>query len=991
MSIIPPLRGILIRVAACAGLVTLAGTRLPAQTVLPNASPAITGEGHITFVGHYGEVLELEGGWEVRASMQGEAEVINLYPGYRWISKDLTEPFHPKPEDFAPGNFTPYRLIQLIILPWTASSSKSLAELKQRKIADLKSSGVEFRILDDPFPGYGHMGRKWPKGTFEVLVATPYKLSQLYTTSGTHLAILTTGVDTPPSTVIAHHYDSMRMAVRDWVVPATGNEVPQTSGPVPARVVPVEGISLNVLMNRRVWVPWIAVNVIACLLLAILAVTNLWAPLRRACLSMLIFSNGGALIGGLIGLCFWPFALSSPHLPLQFAVASLCMPLLAWLIGRVRGRRPRRRAMIGTWAWAVIASAFFVYISLVLNAGTDLSPHIPAYAALIAFPFYALGGIIFGLLDSNSGPIDGGRALLTFILLLTSTPAIWAQPVLIGKSKPNPIDSEIFDLAREKLAKHNLDRESFRNQAADKLRETEVLYEYQRVEIKGIFAKDLTHKSLPNLFDEEIGGSHVGDKGNDVTTPAWVQEVVNHLKDLKDLHADAHGQFTETARKTVEILNKKEVNEIVAHSWGTEIVYNAILHGDIKPPRRVIVCGMPDRDREKWIALSKYTGTEVVVYPDSRDPIAGAARLGGAVIDALAKSEEGKGGLSGEIPTPKGSEFEAEWEARCRQVRCNEHSRQPAPPQFKPDYKGASHNRLLYYRAMLKDGTFPLNESDAYVLRERQEAKITAEADRLYAATVAREAENHRPESTRVKADEDFFGAWYNEADKISRDAQAAQAIQEADRAARLAREAEEERLSRERAQVAAWQEIDASATGCGYAPRFQRGSGVFLGYDAQNEIQFFRPPFQSRITVDDYKIGFLLARGCYDAAHNPDRQAPYACNGAATLLRAFAVQNDVAAKLNDIFGPSSDKRRCIEYILDPANKVVDSASFIKAIAKYQKQLIKERVEHDKNWRTDPPRNDDEVRGDDRPPRDNDRTRDCFKSGDPFGCQPRHR
>lgn len=988
MPIIPPLRGNIIRAVACAGLMALAVPHLPAQTVLPNVDPGNTGDGRITFVGHYGVVLELEGGWEIRASMQGEAEVINHYPGYRWTTPDLTEPFHPKPEDFAPGNFTPYRLIQLIILPWTASSSKSLADLKRRKIEDLKSSGVEFRILDDPFPGYAHMGRKWPKGTFEVLVATPYKLSQLYTTSGAHLAILTTGVDTPPSTVISHHYDSMRMGLRDWVVPATGNEVPPTSGPVPARDVPNEAISLNVLMNRRVWVPWSVVNGIACLLLMTLLVTNLWAPLRRASLSLLIFSNAGALIGGLVGLCFWPFAWSSPHLPVPFAIASLFMPLLAWLVGRIRGRRPRRLAMIGTAAWAAIASAFFVYISLVLNAGTDNAPHIPAYTAVIAFPFYAVGGIIFGLLDSSSGATAGGRTLLTLALLLSSTPSVWAQPVLIGKSRPNPIDSESFDLALKKLEKHNLDWASYRKLAEEKLKKSDILYAYQRVEIKGIFAKDLTHNTLPNLFDEEIGGSHVGDKGNDVTTPAWVQNAFNHLKDLEDLHADAHGQFTETAKRTVEILNKKEVKEIVAHSWGTEIVYNAILHGDIKPPRRLIVCGMPDRDKEKWLALSKYTGTEVVVYPNSRDLVAGAARLGGAVIDALAKSEEAKGNRSGEVPAPMGSQFEAEWEEQCRQRNCNEHARQPAPPTFKTDYKSTSHKRLLFYREMLKDGTIPLNESNAYTLRDQQEAKITAEADRLYAATVSREAENLRLEPAKVKADEDFLGEWQGEADRISRRALAAQELQEAEKAARLARIAEEERLSRERAEVAVWKEIDEWAAACGYAARYQESTGNFLGYDGRNELLIFRQPIQARLTPDDYKVGFLIARGCYDAAHNPERIAPPACNGAAALLPAFAVQRNFGTKINGMFGAHGVDRRCIDFIFDPANKITDTASFVRGIAKYQKQLIKDGREHDKNWRTDPPRNDDGNPGKERPPRGRDR--DCFRGDDPFGCQPRH-
>lgn len=584
------------------------------------------GEGYITFVGHYGEVFKLRGGWEIRASMQGEAEVINHYQGFRFISPSLTEPFNPKPEDFVPENFTRDRLIQLIILPWTSSSSKSLAELKRRKIEDLTSSGVEFRILDDPFPGYGHMGRKWPKGTFEVLVATPYLLSQLYTTSGAHLAILTAGRDTPPSTVISRHYDLMRSGLRDWVVPETGNEVPKTFGPVPARNIPEEGVSLRVFAKPSVWMTWVLVSGIACLVFGVLNVAKLWGPLRNASLSLLIFSNAGAIIGGLVGLSFCPFAWSSPHLPVPSVVACLFMPLLAWLVGRIRGRRPRRRAMIATAAWALAAAAVLGYLSLVSNLGGEWAPHIPSFTAIVAFFFYAIGGVVFGFLDSDTKAIGGGRALLTLTLLLASSRAMWAQPVLVGKPRPNRIDSEDFARAEQKLANHKLELESFRDKATANLSETEVLYDYQRVEIKGILAKDLTDKKLKNLFDMEIGASHLGEKGNDVTIPPWVQEVYAHAKDLYDLQADAHGMFTEAAKNAVSALNGKEVNEIVAHSWGTEIIYNAILNGDIKPPRRLIVSGMPDRDKEKWLALSRHTGTEVVVYPNSYDLARG--RLG---------------------------------------------------------------------------------------------------------------------------------------------------------------------------------------------------------------------------------------------------------------------------------------------------------------------------------------------------------------------------
>lgn len=946
MSIISPLRGRFIRAISCTALLSLAASSLCAQTVIPNTDPGSDEGEFVNYVGHYGEVLKLRGGWEIRASMQGEAEVINHYPGYRFISADLTEPFNPKPEDFLPENFSRDRLIQLVILPWSASASKSLEALKPQKIADLKSSGVEFRIIDDPWLGYGSWNQRWPKGTFEVFIATPYRLSQLYTTSGAHLVIFTSGRDTPPSTVITSHSDRLRMSLRDWVAPESGDQDPKTYGPVPARNIPGKGISLRMFAKPRIWMTWLAVSGAACLILGILGVMKRWDPLRRASLSLLIFSNAGALIGGLVGLCFWPFAWSSPHLPIPSAVACLFMPLLAWLVGRVRGRRPRRLAMIGTAAWALAASAIFVYISLVLNTETDNTPYIPAYTAIFAFVFYAIGGVVFGFLDSIASGSGGGRALLALTLMLFTSRTIWAQsgPVLIGKSTPNPIELD----ARQRLAKHGLDRDSFREQATEKLKQTQVIYKYQRVEIKGIFAKDLTDKAIPDLFDLELGGSHLGDKGNDVTIPPWVQEAWNGVKDLKDLHADAYGEFSEAAKQAVKALEGQEVNEIVAHSWGTEIVYNAILAGKINPPRRLIVCGMPDRDKEKWLTLSRHTGTEVVVYPNSSDPIAGAARLGGALLDGLAAA--GQAGDLGEPPTPRAAQFEAEWEAACRQRPCNEHARKPKSPKFINAYKGRSHDRLLYYKTMLKDKTIPLDESDAYALRDRQEARIVAEADRLYAAAVNREVEHLRPESKKVKADADFLSAWQGAADSISRKTQAAQALQEAEKAARL-----EETRKAAQPREATRAEMDSLAAKCGYEliddRRWERnpqntgfeqvGGENTLGFKDDYAHHYFSR-YWTRIDLGDLELAFLIKRVCQEIERNPGISAPRSCNESSRILQARGNRADFEAKLDYLFGEKRLRSPCATSIIDNRHRITDSASFDRVVAEYQAPIKKE-------------------------------------------------
>lgn len=939
------------------------------------ADYGIYGEGYVTFVGHYGETLKLRGGWEIQASMQGEVEVINHYP---------LDPGQPdlKASDFVPENFSRDSLIQLIIMPWSASSSKSLVELKRLKIEDLKSSGVNFRIIDDPFPGYGHMGRKWPEGTFEVLIATPYVLSQLYTTSGAHLAILTTGWDTPPSSVISSHYDLMRSGLRDWIVPATGKEVLKAYGPVPAPAIPEKGISLRVLAKPWIWMTWVLLNGIACLIFGILGITKHWEPLRRASLSLLILSNAGALIGGLVGLAFWPFTWSSQHLTVPPAVACLFMPLLAWFAGSVRGRRPRRRVLVGVAVWALALSAFLSYIGLAWNWGSDWSPHVPANTAVNTFILYAIGGIIYGFLDSTANEISGRRALLSFIFLIVSVRTVWAQPgpVLVEKSTPNPIDSKALVVAQQNLAKHKLDRESFMNKAVTELRKTQVLYDYQRVEIKGIFAKDLTAKTIPKLFDLEIGASHIGSKGNSITTPAWVQNILNHSNDLRDLSADAHGQFTEAAQAAVEALQGKEINELVAHSWGTEIVYNAILHGRIKPPRRLIVCGMPDRDLQKWLSLSQHTGTEVVVYPNTRDPIAGAARIGGTLIDALAKAEEAKGGRL-VVPTPEEARFEADWIAACQNRPCNPHARKPAPIALNTKYLGRSHDRLRYYGEMLKDGTIPFDSADAYVLRDRQEAKVMAEADRLYSLAVGREASNLRPESVKAMADKDFLSIWQQDAGKISGKAKAAaeRQNQEQSERERLAREREE--LERQARVKKAQREIELRdinmsvlAARCGYELEYAGQDRTIIGFHETRDRYQDRHVFKDRVlpeTLTDFELMLAVSRACDDAERDPSRKGIKACNNAPDIL---PNQIGLFRGFHSIRAANERNSVCINHMLDDMMNFKNRKSFERSISDYQTALRKKQKrnkELEDNLRAYQER---VKRGEDRPPRDDDRT-----------------
>ncbi|MBI2387222.1 MAG: hypothetical protein HYV14_14615 [Elusimicrobia bacterium] len=130
-------------------------------------------------------------------------------------------------------------------------------------------------------------------------------------------------------------------------------------------------------------------------------------------------------------------------------------------------------------------------------------------------------------------------------------------------------------------------------------------------------------------------------------------------------------------------------------------------------------------------------------------------------------------------------------------------------------------------------------------------------------------------------------------------------------------------------------------------------------------------------MTTNEYRIAFLLRRACYGAVHDSEHNPPRACNDAARLIYPFAVQDHGAAKLDAMFGPDRGDRACLYHIIAQSSGITDTASFDKLLAKYQKQLAKEKREYDKRWRSpSPPRGDDGSPRGERPPREDNRRPD---------------
>lgn len=782
------MRTLALRLAPAAALAALlsaplhaaAIVRSTAQIVSPNPDPGITGEGYVNYAGHYGEVFKLRGGWKIDPFMRDGIEVINLYPKFRRdLPEGIYEPFRPKPSDFEPEKFTPLALIQLLIIPRSSEGFQSLADLKEAKLRDLKASGVRFRLYDHPhFPAFRG---DWPAGSFEIVVDAPYRLTQLYTATSSHTCILTAGLDTPPSTYIDRHYGGLRSGLAKWVVPQERPVPDDRSSAIRAR-----GLTFHPFTVPIIWVSWAVVTGLACLVIGALKLTDRGGALRRVAVSVLVFSHAGALLGGLLGFAFWPFAWFSHHAPIPGSIACLFMPLIAVLMTRLRGVGLPRRALIGVSLAAIAAAGFLAYCGSYDWGGGDRTRYLFAYSVILGYIFYTIGGVIFGVLDSPDRAIadKGPLAVLAALFLASSA----HSQAVSGQS----IDSK----ARLSLAQKGVTEAGFRDKATENLSETRVIYTHHRVEIRGILSKKSgdndTNAKFGPLFDLQIAPTHL-DKVQGM--PGWMEVSRAVIDDLISLNRDAYNQLSSAAEEAVEELDDKEVDEIVAHSWGTEIVYNAILAGKIRPPRRLIVAGMPDRDLDKWKALSNFTGTEVIVYYDPTDPIAGAARLGGDVIDGLSRGGEVQAGEIAPHMLKDPNRFDLQWKTACaeRAGGCNPHRRYPKSTEIVEDYRGKTHNRFEYYSAMQERLDLPSARFDqradpnskpyfpgsAPALKEAQEALIDREAHRLYVGALTQERVRIAREEAAHSGGEAAFLQDVQKVGAISDEAKAAFKIQE--------------------------------------------------------------------------------------------------------------------------------------------------------------------------------------------------------------------
>lgn len=294
-----------------------------------------------------------------------------------------------------------------------------------------------------------------------------------------------------------------------------------------------------------------------------------------------------------------------------------------------------------------------------------------------------------------------------------------------------------------------------------------------RVEVTGVLSHDDTNVYDENLFDEQVKPSFSNppkmsrfERLLDIVAkkinPMPETGLGDLLEDVSEYSKAASGETTDNAREKFAKLRGLEINEIIAHSWGTEVVYAAILSGDIRPPKRLIVVGVPDNDREKWKLLAAMTGTEVHWVRADNDFVQDAPTAAQAI------------GLQ----AGKGVDFKAKWDAVCGGESpnpdiCHPHKRKSKDlivDKIKniPGFIG--HDRTEYYDALkrkgvLKDSTEQLQQKviqkmEAEISRVKKDAlnealvearELVAQAHEQAAAAVAQ----RKFERERAKAEEE--------------------------------------------------------------------------------------------------------------------------------------------------------------------------------------------------------------------------------------------
>lgn len=301
-------------------------------------------------------------------------------------------------------------------------------------------------------------------------------------------------------------------------------------------------------------------------------------------------------------------------------------------------------------------------------------------------------------------------------------------------------------------------------------------FDIQRVEVAGMFAHREPDDIYEPMFNERLKLSNfeAARESRGVLLDTW-DKIRKVKREVAEALSDTNGNPSERGAEVIGRLKGQRINELFAHSWGTEAVYLGILNGTIIPPKKLVVMGVPENNEEKWLMLAKYTGIEVHVV----DFLADKAKKAGSIGVLLSS------GLPKDTAT-----LEALWKSKCSDRRgayCAdpakfkrtkfEYSINIQPPEVREDNiflrelsKFMSHDRLRYYQYLSNRNLFNQTaeqldapqakiveaKSQEYLALAMKEARSMI-ADAKAAAKAAAEADAREREQRRLQEETERF------------------------------------------------------------------------------------------------------------------------------------------------------------------------------------------------------------------------------------------
>jgi hypothetical protein len=301
--------------------------------------------------------------------------------------------------------------------------------------------------------------------------------------------------------------------------------------------------------------------------------------------------------------------------------------------------------------------------------------------------------------------------------------------------------------------------EDLKTAAAKDLKKKNLIpIDYYRVEVNGVATHDVTSDKIPGMFDKQLRMSYMNSPAVSGEINQTVHDGFRWLRDLGSAVHDMNGEPTMHAKDVLWDLQRKNISELIAHSWATEAIYAAIISGYILPPKKLILVGIPEENEEQWRMLARYTGIEVHVVGFSTDKV----QVSGNTVNYFA---------TGLPRDPK--KLEKLWHDRCakrNEVGCSDprefDSRKfdynvnvKVPTERKAlidrlhltvDSDPLSHDRILYYEYLAEHGLF--NKTIAQ-LDGPQQKRIKEQVD-LLLAEANREAHDLLQEARNLLANE---------------------------------------------------------------------------------------------------------------------------------------------------------------------------------------------------------------------------------------------